>query len=138
MRFSLHRIVLVVSLTAGLTSLQSRPRVQNGPNIAVPRIWDDMALADWATPVAGLNVRPAHYTSAEYYGVSADNLKTYPVYHPDSEPPGYWQELQEMKPAPLVDISRIRATPDWIAAGALALREMDSFWSRTADPADIA
>ena len=138
MRFSLHRIVLVVSLTAGLTSLQSRPRVQNGPNIAVPRIWDDMALADWATPVAGLNVRPAHYTSAEYYGVSADNLKTYPVYHPDSEPPGYWQELQKMKPEPLVDISRIRTNQDWIAAGELALREMDSFWSRTADPADIA
>jgi len=138
MRFSLHRIVLVVSLTAGLTSLQSRPRVQNGPNIAVPRIWDDMALADWATPVAGLNVRPSHYTSAEYYGVSGDNLKTYPVYHPDSEPPGYWQELQKKKPEPLVDISRMKTSQDWIAAGELALREMDSFWSRTADPADIA
>jgi hypothetical protein len=25
-----------------------------------PRIWDDAALADWATPIAALNVRPAH------------------------------------------------------------------------------
>ena len=53
-----------------------------------PRIWDDAALADWATPVATLNVRPTHYSSAEYYSVPAENLRTYPVYHPDSEPPG--------------------------------------------------
>ena len=55
----------------------------------VPRIWDDAALADWATPVAALNVRPKHYTSAEYYSIPGDNLRTYPVYHPGSEPPGY-------------------------------------------------
>jgi hypothetical protein len=29
----------------------------------IPRIWDDAALDDWTTPVAGLNVRPAHYQS---------------------------------------------------------------------------
>lgn len=45
---------------------------------AVPRIWDDAALADWATPVAGLNLRPGQYSSAEYYSVPADNLRTYP------------------------------------------------------------
>ena len=40
-----------------------------------PRVWDDAALADWATPVAALNVRPAHYSSAEYYSVPAENLR---------------------------------------------------------------
>ena len=64
-----------------------------------PVIWDDRALADWATPLATLRVRPAHYTAAEYYTVPADNLRTYPVYLPGKEPPGYWSDLQKKKPS---------------------------------------
>jgi hypothetical protein len=104
----------------------------------VPRIWDEARLADWATPLAGLNLRPSHYTSAEYYSVPADNLRTYPVYHPDSEPQGYWEDLQKKKPEPLVDVPKIKTRADWIAAGERAFREADSFWSRTDDPAMIA
>jgi hypothetical protein len=26
----------------------------------IPKVWDEAALADWATPIAGLNVRPTH------------------------------------------------------------------------------
>ena len=105
---------------------------------ATPRIWSDAALADWATPVAAIDIRPAHIAEAEYYAVPADNVRTYPVYHPDAEPPGYWEELQRKKPAPLVDVSTIRTRDDWIAAGERAFREVDSFWSRTSDPAVIA
>jgi hypothetical protein len=104
----------------------------------VPRIWDDAALADWATPVAGLNVRPAHFSSGEYYSVPGENLRSYPIYHPDDEPAGYWEELNKKKPEPLVDVSTIRTADDWIAAGERAFREVDNFWSRTSDPALIA
>ena len=104
----------------------------------VPRIWDDAGLAEWATPVVGLNVRPAHFSPTEYYSVPGDNLRTYPLYHPDSEPPGYWEELNKKKPEPLVDVSKIRSTEDWRAAGERAFREVDNFWSRTNDPALIA
>jgi hypothetical protein len=76
---------------------------------AVPRIWSDAALADWATPIAAPNIRPAHLSEAEYYAVTADKLRTYPVYHPDAEPPAYWAELQRRKPEPLVDPTIIRA-----------------------------
>ena len=106
--------------------------------IVPPRIWDDAALAEWATPVATLNLRPAHYSSSEYYSAPAYNLRTYPVYHPDREPPGYWEELQKKKPEPLVDVSKIRTRQDWIAAGERAFREVDNFWSRTDDPTLIA
>ena len=74
----------------------------------IPRIWDDAALMNWATPIAALNVRPAHYSSAEYYRVAGDNLRTYPVYPPNTEPSGYWEELRKKKPEPLVDASKIR------------------------------
>ena len=102
------------------------------------RIWDDAALADWATPVAGLNVRPAHYSSAEYYAAPVDNFKTYPFYPPDREPAGYWDWLQQQKPQPLVDATALRTRADWIAAGDRAFHEMDAVLLRTNDPELIA
>ena len=98
-------------LRLGLLAAFSAALPAQAPTVA-HRIWDDAALVDWATPVATLNLRPAHYSSAEYYGVPGENLRTYPIYHPDSEPPGYWDELQKKKPEPLVDVSKIRTTED--------------------------
>src|SRR5687768_1590719 len=83
----------------------------------VPKIWDDKALAEWATPVAALGIRPGHFSSAEYYAIPADNFKTYPVYRPDREPPGYWEWLQRQKPEPLVVSAQLRHREDWIRAG---------------------
>jgi mono/diheme cytochrome c family protein len=83
-------------------------------------------------------VRPAHHSAAEYYRVPADNFRTYPLYHPDFEPPGFWENLHQQKPEPLVDASAIRTTQDWIGAGQRAFAELDSFWARTDDPALIA
>jgi hypothetical protein len=123
-------------LTAVLTTALSL--VVFAQTAALPKIWTDAALAEWATPVATLNLRPAHISEAEYYAVPGDNLRTYPVYHPDAEPPNYWEQLQKKKPEPLVDVSIIRTREDWIAAGDRAFREADSFWSRTTDPAVIA
>lgn len=57
---------LLLLAAAGLTAAQP------------PRIWDDEALKDWATPVAALGVRPGHYSAAEYYAIPGDNLKTVP------------------------------------------------------------
>jgi mono/diheme cytochrome c family protein len=125
-------------LQLGLLAALSAALPAQAPTVVVPRIWDDAALADWATPVATLNVRPAHYSSAEYYSVPAENLRTYPLYPPDREPAGYWEELQKKRPEPLVDVSTIRSATDWIAAGERAFAEMDNFWSRTTDPALIA
>jgi len=124
------------SLAAALTAAFSL--VVTAQTVPTPKIWTDAALTEWVTPVAILNIRPAHISEAEYYAVSGDNLRTYPVYHPDAEPPGYWDELKKKKPEPLVDVSTIRTRDDWIAAGERAFREVDSFWSRTNDPAVIA
>jgi hypothetical protein len=62
----------------------------------VPKVWDEKALAEWATPVAGLNVRPGHFTEKEYYSAPVDTLRTYPVYYPGHEPKGYWEFLQRV------------------------------------------
>ena len=105
--------------------------------VRAPRIWDGKALEDWATPVAALGIRPGHYTAAEYYSVPPDNLRTYPVYRPDREPPGYWNWLQKQKPQPLVNAKDLRTRQDWIKAGEMAFRCLDQPPVRTSDPAII-
>src|ERR1700675_3156473 len=72
-------------------TLESALCPQSAFRPAVPTTWDETALADWATPVAGLNVRPTHITPKEYYSLAIENLRTYPVYYPGREPEGYWR-----------------------------------------------
>ena len=128
----MHRILTcgIVALASGVSLAQSLARA--------PRIWSDEYLADWAPPIAAMNLRPAHYSSDEYYRIEGDNLRTYPVYDPANEPTGYWQELQKKKPEPLVDRGKIRNAQDWIEAGRRAFIEIDAFWARTSDPTLIA
>ncbi len=126
-----RRALLGICLTLALS-------VITDSQTRVPRIWDDKTLADWATPLAALRVRPAHYTAAEYYAAPSHNLRTYPVYLPDKEPPGYWEDLQKKKPEPLVDAAKIRTTQDWIDAGARAFSDLDNPLGRSDDPALIA
>ena len=110
MHSDLRRLLNAACLAfAFLTAVKTQTRA--------PVIWDDAALADWATPIAALQIRPGHYKPADYYAVPADNLRTYPVYLPDKEPPGYWESLKKKKPEPLVDVSEIRTKSDWIEIG---------------------
>jgi len=36
----------------------------------IPKVWDDAALAEWATPIAGLNVRPTNMSAKDYYSMA--------------------------------------------------------------------
>ena len=82
--------------------------------ITVPKTWDETALGEWATPVAGLNQRPGHFSEAEYYRAPVDNLRTYPVYYPGREPAGYWEMLQTVGPRPLIEPRRCETEADWM------------------------
>jgi hypothetical protein len=70
--------VTVRRLAIGLASLAclSMMMTRAQSPAQAPRIWDDAALADWATPIAALTLRPPHYSAAEYYSVPGDNLRT--------------------------------------------------------------
>lgn len=97
------------------------------------RIWQT-----WATPVAGLNVRPGHYSEREYYQAPvAEWLRTYPVYFPDREPKGYFEELRKKRPEALIaDGSRTKT--EWVKAGKIVFREIDVPITRSTDPELIA
>ena len=81
--------VLVALCTSGIFAarLHIGGTVSAAPNI--PKTWDETALADWATPIAGLNVRPTSMSAKDYYSMAVENLRTYPVYFPGREPDGY-------------------------------------------------
>ncbi len=120
--------VLLVAIAAWEWQAQRQPRI--------PKVWDERALADWATPLAGLGAPPTPMSAADYYALPEDNLRSYPVYMPASEPPGYWDELQRMGPQPLVKPTELKAEADWVGAGERVFTE----WAvlRTFDPALIA
>jgi hypothetical protein len=103
-----------------------------------PRTWDTAALTEWATPLAGIGVRPGHFSEAEYYRAPLDNYRTYPVYHPDREPPGYWDALRNKKPEPLVDLKTCGKGFDWVAAGKRVWEELDVPFFRLFDAESIA
>jgi hypothetical protein len=100
----------------------------------IPKVWEDTALAEWATPVAGLNLRPKHISASEYYALKVENLRTYPVYAPGREPEGYWKKLQELGPQPLIDTGQLKTEADWINAGKRVFEELDFLHLRTLDP----
>src|SRR5262249_33916986 len=106
--------------------------------IPAPRIWNDRDLAEWATPLAKLKVRPGHLSEKEYYSVPVGEwVRTYPVYFPGKEPEGYWQMLQNKKPEPLI-APGARTESEWVEAGHRAFEEMDVPGFRTSNPKFIA
>ena len=100
----------------------------------IPRTWDDASLRDWATPLAGLDARPGHFSEAEYYRAPVDNLRTYPVYYPGREPAGYWEMVQAAGPQPLIEPARLSTDADWVHAGKRVFDEWDVPGLRVFDP----
>ena len=87
--------------------------------------------------MAGLGVPPGHFSEKEYYAVPTDNLRTYPVYHPQYEPAGYRERLLAMGPQPLIEPEKLNTRTDWIAAGRRVFEELDTAVTRTDDPVAI-
>src|SRR5687768_15842829 len=104
----------------------------------IPKTWDEAALAEWATPIAGLNVRPTHISAKDFYSMPVDNLRTYPVYYPGREPDGYWQMLQSVGPKPLLEPERLKTEFDWVKAGRKIFTDADDLHLRTFDAKIIA
>ncbi len=127
--------VLLLAVLLGLTAFIGPGRAQktDSTSVQIPRTWDDAALADWATPVAGLNVRPGHISAKEYYALTVENLRTYPVYLNGKEPEGYWEMLKQVGPQPLIEPEKLKTEANWIEAGRRVFDEADHLHMRTFD-----
>lgn len=122
----------VTTLYAFAATVLAQPHSSARPPI--PRTWDEAALADWATPLVGIDARPTHISPKDYYALPVDDLKTYPVYLPGREPEGYWELLKRIGPKPMIEADKLKTEADWIEAGRQVFEQMDHLHLRTFDP----
>ena len=99
-------------------SSEAAPAAKWKPDI--PRTWDEAALATLDVPLADPAATPKHI-SAEFYEQIPEMriFKSYPVYHPDHEPEGYMEWLEQQEPEIAFDVAKLHSKEDWIAAGEL-------------------
>ncbi len=86
----------------------------------IPRVWTDAAMKDWELPNANPDFTARPVSEDFYYALPERVIyKTYPVYHPDYEPEGYWEWLHNQDAEIVFDASLLKTEEDWIKAGEL-------------------
>src|SRR5581483_9496605 len=96
-------------------SAQTPKRVQPS---AIPKAWDDVALAGWHIPLAVAGSEPVQLTADQFYQLPELKIyRSYPVYAPGTEPPGYMEKLGKVDPELVFDPVRLTTDADWVRAG---------------------
>ncbi len=109
---------LVAWLVFGVVSLQARAAESFPPH--VPKTWDDAAMSTLEIPLAHPEFSPKHAPAGLYYRLPVRPIyESYPVYHPDHEPPGYLDSLRRREPRIAWDPAKLYTREDWIRAGEL-------------------
>lgn len=86
----------------------------------IPRTWDAAELKEWTLPPLTPGVHIVHVPGSFVDNIPAYPVyKTYAIYHPDKEPPGYMEWLKTREPEITFDVTKLRSETDWIAAGQL-------------------
>jgi hypothetical protein len=94
----------------------------------IPRTWTDAAVAALEVPLANPKYSAVHISEKAYYAMTVRTVyRSYPVYHPRHEPPGYMEWLKQQEPEIAFDASRLRTREDWINAGELVFNAPFSF-----------
>lgn len=112
------RLSPVFLLLAGMIAGNRLGRAQHPVRPTIPKVWDERALATLEVPLALPVISPAH-VSADYYERIPVRLvyKSYPIYHPGSEPPGYLDWLRRQEPEVIFDPAKLKTEADWVRAG---------------------
>jgi len=85
-------------------------------------------MESFELPLAVPEASPKHVPSSYYYALPVRPIyKSYPVYHPDHEPDGYFEELHSAEPAVVFDEASLVSEGDWIAAGRLVFEAPISY-----------
>ena len=124
LRTSWARTLIGIVLSGGLL-VAARPawshvaaRQQTGQQI--PRVWDSEALEEFELPPPNTDITVSHITPEYYYSLPERSIyRTYPVYHPDFEPPGYLDSLRTLTPQTVLDTDTLDTEEEWIRAGEL-------------------
>jgi hypothetical protein len=103
---------------------------------AIPRTWDDQEMTSLEIPLADPSGSPAHVSADYYYRIPVRPIyKSYPVYTPGKEPPGYEEWLKQQEPETVFDVSKLKTEADWIKAGEVVFDAPTSYV--LIQPADV-
>src|SRR5437867_2366123 len=84
----------------------------------IPKTWVDDELAALELPLADPAGSPKHISAEYYYRIPVRPIyKSYPIYAPGKEPPGYLERLGKLEPQITFDAAKLRTEQDWIRAG---------------------
>jgi len=142
--FSIRAIKLGLILIAGLTSVGAYCAGSGGSvptarafTPAVPKTWDDQAMASLELPPADPAVSRAHVSADYYYSIPVRPIyKSYPVYAPGKEPLGYEEWLKQQEPETVFDASKLKTVADWIKAGEVVF-DAPTFYDTLVRAADV-
>jgi len=118
------RLCRLAASSAVLLAVASLAAQQQSQRVVVPTAWDDAEIARHEIPLANPIASPRHVSSDYYYRIPVRPIyKSYAVYAPGHEPPGYMKWLEQQEPVIVWD-DRSHAPPlgtdtDWIRAGEL-------------------
>ena len=89
---------------------------------APPKTWDDAMIPTTTLPLVGLG--EAHHLPADYYYQIPVRpiYKSYPVYAPGKEPPGYMEWLKKQEPEIISFDTKNFTEEDWIKAGEIVFQ----------------
>jgi hypothetical protein len=114
-------LLLLVSLAVLVTGGQSQ-KSGTAFTPTIPKTWDDEAIASLEVPLADPVGSPKHVSADYYYRIPVPPIyKSYPIYAPGHEPPGYMDTLRRQEPVIVWgDIGHappLKTESDWIKAG---------------------
>jgi Di-haem oxidoreductase, putative peroxidase len=115
--------LLLTAFCARSAAREGRPENSEGKfQPAVPRTWEDQAMAALEVPLANPIGSPKHVPADYYYRIPIRPIyKSYPVYAPGHEPSGYMDWLRHQEPQLVWDDAGhtppLKTEEDWIKAG---------------------
>ncbi len=107
---------------AGLTSSSQNEKSRGNFQPDITKTWDDAAMATLEVPLADPIGSPKQVPASYYYKIPVRPIyKSYPVYAPGHEPPGYMEWLKQREPV-IVWGGKGHKPPlsteaDWVKAG---------------------
>jgi hypothetical protein len=124
-RMKLMLVVTSVLLFTTAEMISGRPEGRGGGPPAIPKVWEDQRMASFQVPLAEPAASPVHASSDFYYRIPIHKIyKSYPIYAPGKEPPGYFESLMQKEPEVIeFDPSKFKTQEDWIKAGEMIFDE---------------
>lgn len=134
-------LFLVCFAFFSITNFMNSGLAQRQPSdaqLAAPKTWDDAMVKSSTLPLAQADASPVHISSDYYYSIPVRQLyKSYAIYAPGKEPPGYQDWLKQQEPEPLdFDPSKFKTEEDWIKAGE-TIFDTGIFFNTVIAPSDV-